>query len=249
VNGYANLIAARLRKLADERSTGMLPVSGRGDGAIFFRDGQIVYAKSARTSLPGPPATDPEAPGLMPGEEPGPGGERTPGEAGVAAPRPASLGGALKFTELVIDAITELLSSESRYAKFRPGDALPDGHGRPIAVETLLAEVQRRHEMLRQLAPAVSPDTPVACEASLGPPSAQVSPVQWALLRRAGDETTPRALAVHLSRSVFGTTLEVYQLVELGLLVVRGGPPPPHHEQPATISFIRAVGGGKGTDG
>ena len=52
VNGYANLIAARLRKLADEGSTGMLPVSGRGDGAVFFRGGQVVYAESSRTSLP-----------------------------------------------------------------------------------------------------------------------------------------------------------------------------------------------------
>jgi hypothetical protein len=249
VNGYANLIAARLRKLADERSTGMLPVSGPGSGAIFFRDGQVVYAESIRTSLPGPRATDLEVPGLLPGEAPGPGGERYQGGAGVVALRPASLGGVLKLTELVIDAITELLSSESRYAKFRHADALPGGHGRPIAVETLLTEVQRRHELLRQLAPAVSPDTPVACASSLGLPSAQVSPVQWALLRRADDETTPRALAVQLSRSVFGTTLEVYRLVELGLLVVRGRPPAPADEQAVTMSFIRAVAGGKGSGG
>ena len=112
-----------------------------------------------------------------------------------------------------------------------------------------LTEVQRRHEILRQLAPAVSPDTPVACESSLGLPSAQVSPVQWALLRRADDETTPRALAVQLSWSVFGTTLEVYRLVELGLLAVRGRPPAPPDEQAVTMSFIRAVAGGKGSDG
>ena len=52
VNGYANLIAARLRKLADEESTGMLPVAGRGDGAVFFRGGKVVYAESSRTPLP-----------------------------------------------------------------------------------------------------------------------------------------------------------------------------------------------------
>jgi hypothetical protein len=57
VNGYANLIAARLRKLADEGSTGMLPVSGRGDGAIFFRGGQVVYVESSRTALAGSRAT------------------------------------------------------------------------------------------------------------------------------------------------------------------------------------------------
>jgi hypothetical protein len=249
VNGYANLIAARLRKLADQRSTGTLPVSGPGNGAIFFRDGQVVYAESIRTSLPGPRVTGLEVPGLPPDEAPGPGSERYQGGTGVVALRPASLGGVLNLTELVIDTITELLSSESRYSKFRHADALPDGHGRPIAVHTLLTEVQRRHEILRQLAPAVSPDTPVACEPSLGLPSVQVSPVQWALLRRADDGTTPRALAVQLSRGVFGTTLEVYRLVELGLLVVRGRPPAPADEQEVTVSFIRALAGGKGSDG
>ena len=51
----------------------------------------------------------------------------------------------LALTELIIDALTELLSSESRYAKFRPAPVLPVGHGRPMPVEALLAEVQRRH--------------------------------------------------------------------------------------------------------
>src|SRR6185437_13105993 len=226
VNGYANLIAARLRKLADEESTGMLPVTGRGDGAIFFRNGRVVYAESSRTSRPGP------------------------GAAGVVAVRPASgLAGVLELTELIIDALTELLSSESRYARFRPDDVLPVGAGRPIAVKTLLAEVQRRHEILRQLAPMVSPDTAVACESSLSLPSAQVSPVQWTLLGRVGGSTTPRALAMQLSRSVFGTTLEVYRLVELGLLAVQGRSPAAADGQAVTMSFIRAVTGGKGNDG
>lgn len=250
MNGYANLIAVRLRKLADEESTGMLPVSGRGDGAIFFRDGQVIYAESSRTSRPGPPATGPDVPGLLPGEAPGSAGERFQGEAGVVAVRSASrLAGGLELTELIIDALTELLSSESRYAKFRHADVPPIGQGRPIAVETLLAEIQRRHELLRQLAPAVCPDTAVAREASLDLPSAQVSPAQWALLRRADDETTPRTLARQLGRSVFGTTLEVYRLVELGLLGVRGRPPAPADRKTVTVSFIRAVTGGKGSDG
>jgi uncharacterized protein DUF4388 len=250
VNGYANLIAARLRKLADERSTGMLPVTGRGDGAVFFRDGQVVYAESSRTSLPRPPATGRDGHGLLPGEAIDSGGERDQGESGGVAVRPASgLSGMLELTELIIDAITELLSSESRYAKFRPADGLPGGEGRPLAVETLLAEVQRRHEILRQLAPTISPDTAVACAPSLSLPSAQVSPGQWTLLGRVSDETTPRTLAVQLRRSVFSTTLEVYRLVELGLLAVPGRPPAPADEPAAAMSFIRAVAGGKGNDG
>jgi Domain of unknown function (DUF4388) len=250
VNGYANLIAARLRKLADEESTGMLPVSGRGEGAIFFRGGQVVYAESTRTPLPGPRATGLDVLGLLPAEAAaGHGGAH----AGTVAVRPASrLGGVLELTELVIDALTELLSSESRYAKFRQADVLPVGQGRPIAVETLLAEVQRRHEVLRQLAPVITPDTAVGCEPFLSAPSAQVSPAQWALLGRAVEVTTPRLVGMQLGRSVFGTTIEAYRLVELGLLVVPGRQAVPAGGpaagRPAAMSFIRAVSGGKGSD-
>ena len=253
VNGYANLIAARLRKLADEESTGMLPVSGRGEGAIFFRGGQVVYAESSRTPLPGPRATGLDVLGLVTRDAPGAGAEGHTGGAGVVALRPASrLGGLLELTELVIDALTELLSSESRYAKFRHADVLPVGQGRPMAVETLLAEIQRRHEVLRQVAPVITPDTAVGCEPYLGAPAVQVSPVQWALLGRAAEVTTPRLVGMQLGRSVFGTTIEAYRLVELGLLVVpgrqavpAGGPPA---GRPPALSFISAVSGGKGSD-
>src|ERR1700722_13812765 len=217
VNGYANLIAARLGKPPDEGRTGMLPVSGHGDGAVFFRDGQVVYAESSRTSPPAPRARDLAALGLVPGEAPGSAGAGGTVAAGTVATRSASrLGGMLELTELIIDALTELLSSESRYAKFRHAEVAPAGHGRPLAVETLLAEVQRRHEVLRQLAPAVTPDTAVTRGPSLGLPSAQVSPAQWALLVRASDGTTPRELAMRLGRSVFATTVEAYRLGELG---------------------------------
>jgi hypothetical protein len=230
----------------------MLPVSGRGDGGIFFRDGQVVYAESSRTTLPSLRTSGLAALGLAHGEaspSPGSPGAGHPGEAELVAARSVSrLVGMLELTELIIDALTELLSSESRYAKFRPAEVAPAGQGRPLAVETLLAEVQRRHEVLRQLAPVVTPDTTVSCESSLGLPSAQVSPAQWALLIRADGGTTPRGLAMHLGRSVFGTTIEVYRLVELGLLAVPGRPPAPAGGQAAVMSFIRAVPGGKGSD-
>lgn len=253
VNGYANLIAARLRKLADEGSTGMLPVSGHGDGAVFFRDGQVVYAESSRTS-PAPRRAGLAALGLAPGEAPGScGGEHT-GGAGLAVVRSVGwLAGLLEPTELILDALTELLSTESRYAKFRHTEDLPAGQGRPISVEALLEEVQRRHEVLRQLAAAVTPDTAIAREPAIDRPSAQVSPTQWALLMRAIDGTTPRRVAMELGLTVFGTTIEVYRLVELGLLVVPGRPSAladgPNAPRPAiAMSFIRAVSGGRGSD-
>lgn len=254
VNGYANLIAARLRKLAEERSTGMLPVSGHGDGAIFFRGGQVVYAESSRTAPPALRAMGLAALALAPRDAPvAPGGGPVPGAEVVPAPSVRRLTGMLELTELIIDATGDLLSSESRYAKFRPNEVPPVGQGRPIAVEALLAEVQRRHEVQRQLAAVVGPDTTIACEPSIRTPSAQVSPAQWALLTRAAGGTTPRRLAMQLNQSVFGTTIEVYRLLELGLAVVPGQPTAPAGGQAAprpaaALSFIRAVSGGRDSD-
>jgi Domain of unknown function (DUF4388) len=252
VNGYANLIAARLRKLAEEGSTGTLPVSGRGDGAIFFRDGRVVYAQSSRTPPPAPPATGLAALGLTPAEAAGSPAGRRAGGTGLVPVRSVSwLASILEPTELILDALTELLSSESRYAKFRPAQELPVDRERPISVEALLEEVRRRHDVLRQLATAVTPDTPVAREPSIEPPAVQVAPSQWALLVRAGDGTTPRSLALQLGRSVFGTTLEAYRLAELGLLAVPGQPPggaEAGQRPAATMSFVRAACGGRDSD-
>ena len=246
VSGYANLIEARLRKLAATGSTGMLPMSGHDDGAIFFRDGQVVCAESNRTRTPL---------------------RRDVGNVGLAAlglapvqarPLSTSTGlavvatldrvvGMLALTEPTIDAITELLSSESRYAKFRQSDAPPAAaQTGPMSIELVLTEVERRRQVLRQLAPVVSPDTPIVRQALHDSPSFQVSSSQWALLVRVGDGTTPRTLALGLSRSVFGTTIEVYRLLALGMLVVPGhaaaitsGQPAP---RPAEVmSFIRAL--------
>jgi hypothetical protein len=257
VNGYANLIAARLRKLADEESTGILPVSGPGDGAIFFRGGRVIYAESSRTPLPAPRAVGLAALGLVPSEPAGtpsagqsPGDGYTGGAELVSGRSVSKVTGALALTEAVVDALTELLSSESRYAKFRHVDSPPAGQVPPMHVETLLAEVQRRHAVLRQLAVFVTPDTVVTRAPMLDSPVAQVLPAQWALLARAGDGTTPRALALHLGRSVFATTVEVRRLMDLGLLATPGRPVPAAVPgQGGTISFIRAVSGERGIDG
>ena len=65
VGGYANLIEARLRKLAATASTGMLPMSGHGDGAIFFCGGRVVYAESTGTPTPARRSGGPAALGLV----------------------------------------------------------------------------------------------------------------------------------------------------------------------------------------
>jgi hypothetical protein len=253
VNGYANLIGARLRKLAEEGSTGMLPVSGHGDGAVFFRGGAVVYAESSRTPLPAFRASGLAALGLAEIPEPPAGGHAGQGDL-VTARSVAKLAGTLAVTEAVIDAVTDLLSSDSRYAKFRHSDDPPAAQVRPIPVEALLSEVQRRQRVLRQLAAVITPDTEIARQPALDSASAQVSPSQWALLVRAGGGATPRDLAAHLGRSVFGTTIEVYRLVDVGLLAVPGRPAPSaggpdtRRAGPA-MSFIRALSGERGSDG
>lgn len=255
MGGYANLITARLRKLAAEGSTGMLPLSGHGDGAIFFRGGQVVYAESSRTPAPfrreaggaglaalGLALTD--AGSLPAGPEP------------AAVPPLDRLIGLLAVTEPTIDAITDLVSSQSRYGKFRQSEIPPVAQTSPqasaLSIELVLAEVERRRQVLRQLAPAVTADTTVARYAPQDSPRFQVSAPQWALLVRAGDGTTPRTLAMALGGSVFGTTIEVYRLLALGLLAVPGHPPElarPAARRPAEVmSFIRALADAGGSD-
>jgi hypothetical protein len=251
VDGYANLIAARLRKLAAAESTGMLPVSGRGDGAIFFRGGQVVYAESSRTPSPDKRTVGLAALGLVPTDD---------AAQLVALPSLGRLASMLALTEPTIDALTDLLSNESRYAKFRQSDLPPVAQMGPIAVEMALAEVERRRQVLRQLAPIVAADTPIVRDASAAQaPSFQVSAPQWALLMRVGDGSTPRTLAMSLGRSVFGTTIEIYRLLTLGLLAVPGhrpalgdgldGPGPAGGRRPgAVMSFMRAVADAGGGD-
>ena len=121
VGGYANLIEARLRKLAATDSTGMLPLSGHGDGAIFFRGGQVVYAESTRTPTPVRRSVGLAALGLAAWRRPA----RRPAGAGTAAAGPPldRLFGMLALTEPTIDAITELLSKRVALREVqRPSD-------------------------------------------------------------------------------------------------------------------------------
>ena len=166
MDGYGNLIAARLRKLAVARSTGMLPFSGDNDGAIYFKDGKIVFAESKRTPGPAiPEGLNPVPPGLA---SPAP---ADPAEAAEAASPPpfSKLSTLLMVTEPTVDAALELLSSESRYAKFRSGRSLSFSPAFSIPLEWLLAEVARRQQLLGQLSgrrPRVA--------ATMLPPSAHV---------------------------------------------------------------------------
>lgn len=215
MDGYGNLIAARLRKLAAARRTGVLPFTGDNDGAIYFSDGGVTGAECRRT----PPGS---------GLEPGPGLE----PATLAGPRrlPAIAGA----VEPVVDAALELLSSDARYGKFR--SASSGFAGSALPVDDLLAEVARRQRLLRQLAGVLGADTTVVRNPSMAADRIRVSALQWALLIRVGDGATPRDLAWQLGRSVFGTTIEVYRLLALRLLSAPG-----HSDGAWDLSFVQAV--------
>ncbi len=239
---YESLVAARLRKLAAADSTGMLPFSGAGEGAIYFRDGTVVLARSTRT--PGPPVSPStvSAAAFSPAPSTTPDGVDGADAGGTPFTR---LAAALAVAEPTIDATVDLLSSESRFAKFRSAKTPVHAAVPGIGLEDLLTEVARRQRILHQLAPVVTADTVVARNPFLSTPDIGVLAPQWALLVRVRDGSTPRALAWELGRSVFGTTLEVYRLLALRLLssadhrAHRNGQEPRYG--PATMSFVRAV--------
>src|SRR6266566_3859845 len=135
-DGYADQVTGRLRRIAAARSTGMLPFSGRSDGSIYFRDGKVAYAESTRT--PGPARHD------QPGQD---------------KPPLNKITAILAITEPTVDAALELLSVQSRYAKFRPSRVPDTGPASDISLDALLAEVARRPRVLGQLSVVLTADT------------------------------------------------------------------------------------------
>jgi hypothetical protein len=219
--GYAEAIAARLQRLAGTRRTGTLPFTGPSDGAIYFSEGRIVFAESSRT--PGPDAS-----------------------AGSAGPGMAA---AVGIAEPVADAALDLLDSQSSPARFRSAGAPPSRLAEGFSAASLLAEVSRRQHLLEQLAAIIRPDTTVVRHARLASERVQVSALQWSVLVRVRDGSTPRALAWELRRSVFGTTVDAYRLLALGVLAAVDYPVPhgsrtlrePPPRGAAAMSFTRAV--------
>lgn len=232
VDGYANLIVSRLRKLASAKNTGMLPFSGHGEGGIFLRDGLVVYAESSRT--PAWRAGGLAALGLDPGAT---ADEQDEQAGGRGASRLAT---ELAITEATVDAACDLIASDSRYARFKPGEAPSAGQLCEIPLEALLVEAERRHRLLRRLSTVVTADTSVVRDPRMSPASLQVSAAQWSLLLRVRGGVTPRSLAMELCGSVFGTTIEVYRLLMLGLLAVPGAQPG-EPDGRGVLSFVHAV--------
>jgi hypothetical protein len=287
-SGYADLLAVRLGRLAAGRSTGILPFSGLSDGAIYLSGGYVVGAESSRT--PGFPVAWPRASssqvGLAsatsaraghldaagaaegPAQDGGEAADHRPDSRAATGPAAAANTGKresdlldrLLRVEPAIDAVLDLVLSQSAIGRFRTGK----GRGGPelisLPAESLVTEIARRLHLVRQMAAVVTADTTVSRSPALQADRVQVSALQWALLIRTGSATTPRTLACALGRSVFGITTEVYQLVAQYLLSVVGqvgGVPDlnqrdavgPLEPCPGGISFLRAVPYERGDNG
>jgi hypothetical protein len=150
----------------------------------------------------------------------------------------------LNMLEPTIDAVFDLVVSQSACGRFKSARGSGAGLADGMAVDVLLAELARREHLLRQMSGALTADTAVIRNPRLSAPRVQVSALQWALIIRAARGITPRDLAFELGRSVFGTTAEVYRLVALRLLSVADDSGRPR--DPLALSFIRAVSDEKG---
>jgi hypothetical protein len=221
-DGYPDLVAARLRKIGAADGTGMLPFSGGSNGAIYFRDGKVVYAESERTPGPARNAYLAHAEGLPP-------------LGSIVAIR--------AIAEPIIDAVLELFTAQARHAKFRASRLPATGLASGIGVDALLAEIGRRQRLMKQLSVVLTPDTAIARNPHLRSESIRISAWQWALLIRVAPGCTPRDLAWDLGRSVFGTVTDVYRLLVLRLLSTADELP---ERGLAVMSFVRAESVKKG---
>jgi hypothetical protein len=245
--GYADLLAARLRRLATGRSTGTLPFSGRSEGAIYLRGGLVVGAESSRT--PGfaaaspqasatqaallaaaTPRTDDLAAAVAPQAGGTPPAEPSPNRQSAIGLGSATSGGKperdmlapLFRVEPAMDAVLDLVLSQSAIGRFRTGKRSSGPELMSLPADSVIAEIARRLHLVRQMGALVTADTTVSRNPRLHTARIQVSALQWALLIRARTATSPRTLSWALGRSVFGTTTEVYRLVALHLLLAEG---------------------------
>jgi len=238
-DGRATL--GRLRQVAAARGTGMLPFSGRTEGAIYFRDGRVAYAESSRT--PGPADHADRAPAAHADPAPAASADPAPAASPAGLPPLSRITAILAITEPTVDAVLELLSARSRCARFRAAGLPAAGLAPGISLDALLAEVARRQRVLAQVSAVVTADTALAPNPHLSPESIRVSAWQRALLIRVSPGSTPRDLAWDLGRSVFCTTAEVYRLLARRLLSVAGDPVPAPGDAAGlpALSFVRAA--------
>jgi hypothetical protein len=225
----SNPVLIRLGKAADSGRTGVFHLPGESGGMIYLSAGVVAYAESRRT-----PDLDARL------------------EKAAAAARAGtvtSLERSWLAREATVDAVTELLAANPRQARFRTSDRLDLSVTASLPVAVLISEVSRRMEVIRQISTVLTADTAVARSPRLSSPAVHVSDLQWSIVVRTGHPGTPRSLALELGQSVFGTAIEVFRMVSMGLLAVVGAPARPEtaagepRRDRSAVSFIRALAG------
>lgn len=211
-------VTTQLGRLALAGRTGVLSLPGDNGGTIRLRHGHVTGSESRRTpDLASRLARWPAGPGRGSG--------------------PSMLERAWVVREAIADAAFDLLARAPRAGRFADGGAPGPDDAETMAVEELLAEVNRRREITRQVSAWVTADSVVTRDRRFSGGRMHVPASQWALLVRMNGPVTPRGLAMERGISVFTTTLEVFRLITVGLVAVAGGRPPDGQ----AISFIRAT--------
>ena len=229
----------RIRQLAADGKTGVLQIVGSPGGLVYIADGHIVYAESLGT--PGAEvavlrATRPDEAAwaaTVTAMQTRPGRKAAAKHADEVVARrtlpPVGLDAALQSA--TADALLDMLAgygvtvTRTRFVNGqRPWIAL----GRPLTPDVALAETARRLRLLAAVGQRVRPDDDIVRAAATGPVAVRLSPQQWDLVRLCPERRTPRDLAWSVGRGVLATTIEVCELIELGVLktassAARGG--------------------------
>jgi hypothetical protein len=240
----ARSLAERLTELAEIRGSGLLHLPGPRGGDVFLVEGRVTVAETPLS--PGAEAQFLRAASDV--DDPGP-------DARAELARRVARGTVtrarleLVVSSATVDAVTELCRADDDThgsAPLRPGQTHWLGDVRPLEVAVLLAEVDRRRAVLDQIAARVTPESVLVRVETLPVGRLRLSAAQWELMRAVDGSSPVAALARVVGRGVFGTTLEAYGLVRLGVLAPAGGTSETPGDAPGTAgrperSFLRAA--------
>jgi hypothetical protein len=225
--------AARIRELATARQTGALSVIGQPGGLVFVVDGRVAYAES--------PATPGVEAAVLRAAEPDDAAwaravasMRTRSGRDAAAARADDIvrGGGFAPLRLAVtaewavaDALLAMLGGQGvtvSRTRFLGGRQPWVELCEPVTAGAGLAEVGRSARVLATLASRVGPDDTIRRQAGSPVGRVRLTAHQWDIVRLADGRRTPRDLSWLCGRSTLATTVDVHQLVELGVLGVTG---------------------------
>jgi hypothetical protein len=219
----------RLHRLAADGRTGALQIVGRPGGVVHLAGGRIVYAESPgtpgaevavlRAARPDEAAWAVTVASLQTRAGRKAAASHADGVVARGVLSPVRLDAAVQSA--TADALLASLAGDgvtvvrTRFvAAQRPWVRLSG----PLTPAAALAETSRRLRLLAAAGPWVRPDDDVVRAAAPGPVAVRLSAQKWDLVRLCPERRTPRDLAWLVGRGVLATTIEVAELIELGVL-------------------------------